>query len=107
MELRTFIKTAILDILNGVTDAQAEAKSGKVVPNIPTSTKSKELGRTKFQVIDFDILVKVDESKGTEGKLGVVNAFVGAGISGKSSNANTSSTSLKFKIPVELPTDAG
>ena len=105
MELRTFIKTTILDIINAVKDAQTESEESTIVPSgVANSFQSVEHGISPLQVIDFEVAVEVDESKGTEGKLGVVSSFVGAGIAGKSSADTRQSNILKFRIPVQLPT---
>ena len=46
----------------------------------------------------------VEESKGSEGKLGVISSIVGAGIAGRSSNESSYSGKLKFRVPVQFPT---
>jgi len=104
MELRTFIKTALLDIVGGVTDAQDEIKSGQIVPNsINKSYKAVELGISELQAVDFEVSVSAEETSGTEGKLGVVTAFIGAGASRKSTNESSNTSKLKFSIPIQLP----
>jgi len=103
MELRTFIKTALLDIVGGVTDAQSETKDGKIIPNISLSPESVKHAVSPLQTVDFEVCVTTEESKGSEGKLGVISTFVGAGIAGKSSNESSNSSKLKFRIPIEFP----
>jgi hypothetical protein len=104
MELRTFIKTALLDIINAVKDAQVEVK-GKIVPGgVKLNYESVKHGVSEIQVVDFEVMVEADESKGSEGKLGVVNSIIGAGIAGKSESGVKHSNVLKFRIPIKLPT---
>ena len=108
MELRLFIKNTLLDIVNGIKDAQEKSEDSIIVPKhiyhlLPEAIKA---GVSAMQVVDFQIAVEVDQSKGTEGKLGVVNAFVGAGVSGKSSDDRKQANIIKFKVPVMLnPSD--
>jgi hypothetical protein len=105
MELRTFVKTALLDIVGGITDAQNETEEGTIVPGgINKNYKSVKHGVSELQGVDFEVCVTAEESKGTEGKLGVVSSIVGAGVAGKSSNEQTQSSSLKFRVPIQLPT---
>ena len=104
MELRMFIKTALLDIIGGVTDAQDEITSGHIVPNgINQSFKAIEYGVSELQSVDFEVSVSAEETSGTEGKLGIVTAFIGAGVSEKSTNESSNTSKLKFSIPVQLP----
>jgi len=104
MELRTFIKTALLDIINAVKDAQTET-DGSIIPGgINKTFESIKHGVSEIQVVDHEIMVEADESKGSEGRLGVVNSFIGAGISGKSAKETKQSNILKFRIPIKFPT---
>ncbi len=97
MDLRTFVKTALLDIIGAVQDAQKETDDGTVVPSgIHKSYKSIEHGVSELQVVDFEVCVTVEESKGSEGKLGVMSSIVGAGIAGRSSNESSHSGKLRF-----------
>lgn len=104
MELASFIKNSLLDIINAVKDAQAEAGGGVVAPGIKTSTATVEHGTSNLQVVDFEVAVGFDESKGSEGKLGVVSSLVGVGIAGKSAAEKRHANVLKFRIPIRLPT---
>jgi len=104
MELRTFIKQALSDIIGAVEDSQNEIKNGRIVPSgISRSYESIKHGVGELQVVDFEVSVTAEESKGSEGKLGVISAVVGAGVAGKSTAENAHSSTLRFKIPIELP----
>jgi hypothetical protein len=94
-----------LDIIGAVQDAQKETDEGTIVPSgITKHYKSIEYGISDLQVVDFEVSVMVEESKGSEGRLGVISSIVGAGIAGRSSNELSHSSKLKFRIPVQLPT---
>ena len=104
MELRTFVTTALLDIVSGVKDAQNQTESGTIVPGgIGKNLKTLDSGFTNIQSIDFEVCVTAEETKGSEAKLGVVSSLVGAGVAGSSSNEKTHSSTLKFRIPIKLP----
>lgn len=104
MELRTFIKTALLEITEGVADAQKEAKHGTISPaGVTQNVDAINLGVSTLTAVDFEVRVTVDEAKGSEAKLGVLSSFVGAGIEGNISNESSRSSTLKFRVPVILP----
>jgi len=105
MELRTFVKKALLDIIGAVKDVQAETEAGTVVPGgVNKNYESVKHGVSEIQAVDFEVSVTAEESKGSEGKLGVISSVVGAGVAGKSSNDTSQSSKLKFRIPLQLPT---
>jgi len=104
MELREFIKTALLEITDGVADAQKEAKHGTISPaGIQQTADSVKLGVSALTAVEFEVHVTVDKGTGSRAKLGVLSSFVGAGIEGNSSNDSSRSSTLKFRIPVLLP----
>lgn len=103
MELRSFVKTALLDIISGVMDAQNETEPGTIVADVNTHKNFIDSRVTKHQVVDFEVSVRAEESKGSEGKLGVVSSFIGAGVSGKSANEQASASIIRFSVPVCLP----
>jgi hypothetical protein len=105
MELRSFIKQALLDIVEGVKEAQGETESGTVVPGgFHKTIENVECGLSEVQAVDFTITVSIDETKGRKAKLGVFSGIVGGQLKSDVENANAQSTVLKFKIPIQLPT---
>jgi len=100
MELRTFITKALLDIVNAVADAQQQSENTQIIPNTQTASPFIEMGFTPFQVVKFEVQVRVDEAKGSEGKIGVVSSIIGASMAGKSSNESEHTTTLQFSVPI-------
>ena len=100
MELRTFITKALLDIVHGVADAQEQSTNTQIVPRTSTTLDATKIGITAYQTVQFQIVVRVDESKGSEGKIGVVSSLIGASMAGKSSNESEHTTTLQFSVPV-------
>lgn len=103
MELRTFIKEALVDIVGGVTDAQSEIERGQIVPPVSGSFKSVETGISEIQSVEFEVAVTTESRKGSEAKLSVVAAVVGGGIKGQSDSGSEHVARLRFKVPVKLP----
>lgn len=103
MELRLFVKTALLDVISGVMDAQKETAPGTIVANVNSHKSFIDSGVTKHQVMQFEVSVRAEESTGSEGRLGVVSAFIGAGISGNSAKEQASASIIRFSVPICLP----
>ena len=103
MELKTFITNTLLDIIAGVTEAQQKSGSAQIVPPTVDKLAAVQAGFTPYQKVDFEVLVRIDESKGSEGKIGVVSSIIGASMAGKSANEREHTTSLRFSIPILLP----
>lgn len=100
MELRTFITKTLLDIVHAVADAQQQSKDTQIIPKADMDGRFIEMGITQIQIVKFDVQVRVDESKGSEGKIGVVSSIIGASMAGKSSNESEQTTTIQFSVPV-------
>lgn len=103
MELRTFIKKTILDLIGGVDDAQKEAPDGSVVPEVVSSFKSVEVGISEVQAIEFEVVVRAEQNKESEAKLNVLTAVVGGGVRGQSGEESGHTATLRFKVPIRFP----
>lgn len=103
MNLRDFIKQALMDIVGAVQDAQKEITGGEIVPAVNDSFKSVETGISHIQPIEFDVSVNADTKSGSEAKLSVVAAVIGGNVRGQSNASSGHVASLKFKIPVKFP----
>ena len=102
MELREFVTSTLVDILDGVAEAHKETKHGEIAPNHNSSGTAMNSGISNVQTIDFEVSVKADESEGSKGKLRVVAAIIGTNIQGQSSQSSTSVATLNFRIPVRF-----
>lgn len=109
MELKEFIKTAITDIVNAVSELQVElAKNGAIVnPPLPhpISNGSVNMGKGNepIQRLTFDVALTTTEVSsadgGVKGGVAIFSAKVGAGQQSSSQNVSR----LSFAIPVVLP----
>ena len=110
MELQTFVAETLKQIIDGVVDAQAHAKSKGAVINparivsIPGSSNSFETDSPAIhQQMEFDVAVTAGEGTEKKGGLGIVVGVLALGARGQVT-ANTQSISrVKFTIPVYLP----
>lgn len=109
MELKEFIKTAISDITNAVSELQAELSNGAIVnPTLPNSIALKTLvvdeEHRPIEQLAFDVAVTASEESGIDGQakagISIFGAKVGTATSAKSENVSR----ISFVIPVVLPT---
>jgi enolase len=109
MDLRTFIKETLIQICDGVSEAADEVSLRGAIIN-PKGTQSVENTtyinsqfRRTVQNVEFDVALTTVEGKGTEGGIGVMIGSIGLGSKGKSDSSATSSSRVKFTVPVSLP----
>lgn len=113
MELKEFIKTAIGDITDAVSELQADLKNGAIVnPSLPhaianSTVNDPDEGNVNKRIsnIDFDVALTVGESGTTEGGGMVGIQILSAKIGGESKSHTENVSRIAFSIPVVLPTD--
>lgn len=103
MDLKTFVKQALTEIVEGVLDAQrAVAESGaRINPRgIRGGDELKRQGSGRsVQDIEFDVATTATDSETEAGKVRVMVVSVGGGHQSQTSIA----TRIKFSVPVTLP----
>ena len=120
MDLKEFVKETIVQISQGIEEANSELGGSEAMVNpIYVKMNSKEAqgyGRTKkrdpgykdpdsklLQKVDFDVAVYVEAGKkGSAGaKLSI--ASIGIGAEGEIESSNKSESRIKFSVPVVFP----
>ena len=112
MELKEFIKTALSDITNAVSELQAELQNGAIVsPSVPNpianvtviDPQDDKINRP-ISKIDFDVAITVGSTDNIEagGKVGI--QIFSAKLSGNNENHTENVSRITFSIPVVLPT---
>lgn len=106
IDLQKFISETLVQIINGVTDAQEKAKQKGAYVN--TSEKSDAASYTWAttptpRLIEFDIAVTTTESQNSQSGVGIFVAAVGLGGQTNEENAGSQISRIKFSIPVILP----
>lgn len=108
MELKEFIKTAITDITEAVSELQEELKNGSIVnPTLPQGEHGKHLVVDNevriIERLDFDIAVTASDKTELNGNakvgISVFGAKIGTGNAEKTENVSR----LTFSIPLLLP----
>jgi hypothetical protein len=118
MELRDFVSETILQIVNGVMDAQSRVDSPGVIisPKISTNLNyasdhgylwagSADKGGYA-QILKFDVALTVSEGTDKKAGIGVFAAAVSIGGSGSSSATQSSVSRIQFSVPLVLPQNA-
>jgi len=103
MELRSFISTALTDILGGVTDAQEKCPIGSIIPHVKDAKITVEAGAHPIQSIQFEVSVRVDEHSGSKTKISVVAAVLGGSTQAGSDRNNGHVATLRFNVPIKFP----
>jgi hypothetical protein len=113
LALKDFVKESLLQIIEGVVDAQTEVDKLRAKIN-PTNISfySRSTPTTKVvedgnipQMIEFDIGVTISDKKATEGKVGIALVIVRLDLSagGRSSSENIVVNRIKFQVPILFP----
>lgn len=109
MELQEFIKETLVQITQGVIDAQQELKDSGCLIN-PNGNRASEaqiqlVPNTTFrsiQKVKMNVALTVSESSGNKKGIGVAKVFH-AGINSEHEALNEKITSISFEIPIALP----
>ena len=110
MELQEFIKETLVQITNGVIEAQKEIKETGCLINPQGFSSSNQQIRTGFrneyrsiQKVKMNVLLSVSENKGKSSGINVVQ-IVKAGVNAEESETNNKVTSIEFEVPIAFPT---
>ncbi|MBH0048447.1 hypothetical protein [Pseudoalteromonas sp. NZS11_1] len=116
MDLKEFISESIVEIVEGIVDAQSRIKSDDalIVPSVHNVFTQSKSGGTNLAIgwdkkgnlinsVEFDVAVTSSEGTETKGGIGVVAGIVALGSQGKSLENNQSISRLKFRIPISFP----
>ena len=110
MELKDFVKTTLTQIAQGISEAQEEIDGTDMIIN-PAGLASNQIGdkylRTDgwryVQDIEINVGITEIENEGGKAGIGIVTGFLSGGAQSSSDNSNQIISTIKFKIPVALP----
>ncbi len=109
MELKEFIKTAITDISDAISELQEELGEETVVNpamSAPVSLKTITVdGKNRpIERLSFDVAVVSSESSGIDGKAKAGISVFGAKIGAETSEKHEHVSRLSFSLPIVFPT---
>ena len=112
MNVQEFIKTAITEIVAGVSEARdavkeygASAGSDKVYGYVKDNKVMTDANGRQVTLVEFDIALAQADATDTKGGIGVFLGNVGLGTQGASHGESSSHSRIKFNVPVVLPGD--
>ncbi len=112
MKLRDFVKTTLIEIVEGVMEAQqlvAHTFSGAMInPPIESNETAKRTGthvyiQSQIKDVDFDVAVAAREEASMKPGGGISIVVLKAGVEGEVSYENTAVNRIRFKVPIVLP----
>ncbi|PHS68671.1 MAG: hypothetical protein COB23_09020 [Methylophaga sp.] len=110
MELKEFIKTALTEIVVGVSEASTIATehggsvgSMKLYGYVKENKVMTDDNDRPVTTVEFDIALSEANSTDTKGGIGVYLGAVGLGSQGASHGEASSHSRIKFSVPVVLP----
>lgn len=112
MELKEFIKTAITDITEAVSELQEELDNGAIVsPSLPNPISNttvidpdNENINKPISKIDFDVAITVGDTSATGAGVKAGIQIFSAKIGGESQTHTENVSRMTFSIPVVMPT---
>jgi hypothetical protein len=114
MELKEFVSRTLTQLIAGVKDAQAEAKTMDAHVN-PHLMKNEVTGKEPRIIIpigniaqpiflvDFDVAITASEGSSAKGGLGIFVSSVGIGGQGESKSTSSQESRIRFVVPISLP----
>ena len=109
MELKEFIKTAITDITEAVSELQEELKNGTIVnPSLAQGEHGKSLVVDNevrmMERLNFDIAVTATEATELNGNAKAGISVFGAKVGAENKERTENVSRLTFSLPLVLPT---
>lgn len=106
MELKLFIETTLLDIMEGVRNAQSKCPEGAAV-NPPVSNSGAKGTAAKTIDVTFDIEVGEETAESISPKIGVDLGIIKVGAGADEKGMERTTNRLSFSIPIRLPLSKG
>lgn len=118
MQLSDFISKTLIQISNGIENANEKLKNSSARIN-PSNVYPADSSYNKtvyghiqkerqmnpaVHLIQFDVVVHASEGKETKGGIGIMVGSIGLGSQGKSDATSSTNSRIQFGIPMLLPT---
>lgn len=112
MELKEFVKETLLQITEGVKEAQEAVKEYGAAVNPMQYQKSADSTNAKLnneyypvQNIDFEVALTSSNDGGTKKGIGVLLGNLSIGANKSEDNKTMAVTNIRFSVPIVLPAD--
>lgn len=117
MELKDFIKESLVQIADGINEANKSLEDSNAIVNpkgiLAYSESRKAYGRIKedyidkeslVEIVEFDVAVQAESGTETGGGIKLSIASIGVGTNASSQNSKSTESRIKFQIPMIYPT---
>ena len=112
MELKEFITQTLININQGIIDAQEQTKESGLIINPKNFRKKGDNTYEQYngnpaqvQDIEFNVVVNVAEGNDAKIAVGVFTGMLSGGASNTNQNNNSTQTTIKFNLPVQFPSN--
>ncbi len=112
MNLKEFIESALIDIVEGIRASQESPLGGLVAPDqtgghsFAIGKGVSDTGRITSTIAEFDVAVVVEEQNKTTGAVKAGIKVFSAGVNGEIADHKSTTTRIKFSVPIVLPKNA-
>ena len=103
MELREFVSQALVQILEGISDAQESTIVKETSAGVVAAGPGMRGERTTARDVEFDVAITTQSGTETKGKAGLLVGTIGLGTQGASANSRDLVHRIRFSVPVVLP----
>lgn len=110
LDLRQFVRTALLDVLGGIRDAQADDQVGRFIAPVgighvdfPADGGVVHQARLLVTTMKFDIAVTAETKSDAAGAGKVGISVLGASLSGATSDRAANNSRIQFAVPLKFP----
>jgi len=109
MDIKEFVGSTLVQIIEGINDAKEKLKdsgaviSSKNVEGMRGGTLRNKITGDVVNLIDFDVAVSVNEKDAANGGAGINIAGVQFGGQLQNETVNQSVSRIKFSIPLTIP----
>jgi hypothetical protein len=112
MELKEFITQTLININQGIIDAQEQTKESGILIN-PKNIRKRDSNiyevyngnSAPIQEIEFNIVVSATEGKDSKIAVGAFTGVLSGGVSNTNQNNSSTQTTIKFNLPVQFPSN--
>lgn len=111
MDLKDFVKNTLVQIVDGVLEAEDELREKGASANpVGGYFDQKQVGGRNWthkdgvtETVNFDVALTNSEKEGTSGGIGVLLGSINLGAKGQTEEVVTSVTRIKFSVQILLP----
>lgn len=108
MKLKDFVTQSLVDILEGIKDAQQKEVGCFVSPssignhNFPENRRVENSQRIQSTVVEFDVAISAETEDEGQAKVGFINVISGS-LGAKLNTKETNVSRIKFSVPIIFP----